>query len=280
MTTETENVPAMTPAEHLEEVLASYDETSNPRLVEIMRAATRHLHAFVEEVGLTREEWFEGIKWLTAVGQKCDEVRQEFILLSDTLGVSMLVEMINQEGAEGTTEPTVFGPFHMDGAKERELGSSLIDNPMDEGEQIVVSGTVRTLDGDPIAGAIVDVWQTAANGNYSMQEPDSQDLNNARGIFRADDEGRFTFTTDRPVKYQIPGDGPVGEMLDNTGRHNWRPAHIHFLISAPGYKDVITHLFDSDSDYLDTDAVFGVRRSLIVDMNGGETSYDFVLEPA
>jgi hydroxyquinol 1,2-dioxygenase len=280
MTTQSENITAMTPAEHLEEVLASYDENSNPRLVEIMRAATRHLHAFVEETGITREEWFEGIKWLTAVGQKCDDVRQEFILLSDTLGVSMLVEMINQEAAEGTTEPTVFGPFHMDGAMERELGSSLIDNPVAEGEELVVTGTVRNLDGDPIPGATVDVWQTAANGLYSMQEPEGQDINNARGIFHADEAGRFEFTTDRPVKYQIPGDGPVGEMLHATGRHNWRPAHIHFMITAPGYKDVITHLFDSESDFLDTDAVFGVRKSLVVDMTGGRTSYDFVLEPA
>ena len=279
MTTDHTETKPMTTAEHLDEVLASYDESANPRLVEIMRAATRHLHAFVEEVGLTREEWFEGIRFLTAVGQKCDDVRQEFILLSDTLGVSMLVEMINQQGAAGATEPTVFGPFHFDGAIERELGSTIIDDPVDEGESMVISGTVSSLDGAPIAGAIVDVWQTAANGFYSMQEPEAQNLMNARGVFHTDDQGRFEFTTVRPVKYQIPGDGPVGDMLRGSGRHNWRPAHTHFLISAPGYKDVITHLFDRDSDYLDSDAVFGVRPSLIVDMNGGSTSYDFVLEP-
>ena len=280
MTTESTSVKATTPAEHLAEVLASYDENANPRLVEIMRAATKHLHAFVEEVGLTREEWFEGIRFLTAVGQKCDDVRQEFILLSDTLGVSMLVEMINQQGSEGTTEPTVFGPFHFDGAIERELGSSIIDDPVEGGKDLVVSGTVRSLTGEPLGGATVDVWQTAANGFYSMQEPDQQNIMNARGIFHADEDGNFEFNTVRPVKYQIPGDGPVGDMLDATGRHNWRPGHIHFLISHPGYKSVITHLFDSESDFLDSDAVFGVRQSLITDMADGTVSYDFVLEPA
>lgn len=269
---------AITPAEHLAEVEASFDESSNPRLVEIMQAATRHMHAFVEEVGLTRDEWFAGIEFLTAVGQKCDETRQEFILLSDTIGVSMLVEMINQKAAEGATEPTVYGPFHVDGAPRRERGDNIIENKIEGGEDLVVTGTVKTLHGTPIACASVDVWQTAANAKYSVQEPDEQNFWNARGIFTTNADGSFEFATVRPVKYQIPGDGPVGEMLDATGRHNWRPGHIHFLITADGYKPVITHLFDSESDYLESDAVFGVRQSLITQMASGAVSYDFVLE--
>jgi len=268
----------ISPRDHLDEVLSRYDDSPNERLAEITTAAIRHLHEFVVDVGLTREEWFAGIQALTTIGQMCDDQRQEFILLSDTLGVSMLVEMINHAGAEGSTEPTVFGPFHVDGAPRKEMGESIVVNAMDDDQPLVMRGTVRDLDGNLIAGAELDVWQTASNGFYDVQDSGQTPLN-MRGVFTTGDDGTYTVRSARPVAYPIPGDGPAGELLFANGRHNRRPAHVHFVVSAPGYKTVITHLFDADSEYLDSDAVFGVRDSLIVDMSHGECTYDFVLEP-
>ncbi len=264
----------ITPDAHLAEVQATF--SGDPRTVEIMRAAVKHLHAFVEEVGLTRDEWFKGIQFLTEVGHKCDDVRQEFILLSDTLGVSMLVEMVNQEASDGTTEPTVFGPFHVDGAPPKDFGESIIID--DDGEPLVLRGTVTNLEGEPIAGATLDVWEVGSNGLYDVQnEGHGMDL---RGIFTTDEQGRYEVGTVRPVDYTIPEDGPVGRMLRTTGRHAWRPAHIHVVAAAPGYKTVTTHAFDAGSKYLDSDAVFGVRKSLIVDMDGNEATFDVVLDRA
>ena len=264
-----------TPAEHLAQVQASFEAAADPRLAEIMRAAVAHLHAFVEEVGLTRDEWFAGIDFLTRVGQTCDDERQETILLSDTLGVSMLVEMLNDAGSPGTTEPTVFGPFHVDGAPERALGASIVDTDIG-GEPLLVHGTVRNPRGAPLAGARLDVWQTAPNGLYDVQDP-GQPAMNLRGIFTTGDDGAYSFRTVRPVAYPIPGDGPTGEMLRATGRHNWRPAHIHFMVTATGHEPVITHVFDRTSEHLGSDAVFGVRDSLVIDMDGGEATFDPVL---
>jgi protocatechuate 3,4-dioxygenase beta subunit len=266
-----------TPAEHLAQVQASFDGAPDPRLAEIMRAAVAHLHAFVADVGLTRDEWFAGIDFLTRVGQMCDGQRQETILLSDTLGVSMLVEMLNHAGAPGTTEPTVFGPFHVAGAPERPSGASIVEDEHAAGEPLTVRGQVRDHEGRPVPGARLDVWQTAPNGLYDVQDPAQPEMN-LRGIFTAGDDGSYSFRTVRPVAYPIPEDGPVGEMLRATGRHNWRPAHIHFLVSAPGHKPVITHVFDRESRYLDADAVFGVRPSLVLDMDGGGATFDPVLE--
>lgn len=268
----------ITPAEHLAEVLSRYQDSPNERLADITRSAISHLHAFVEEVGLTRDEWFAGIQALTAIGQMCDEQRQEFILLSDTLGVSMLVEMINHQAADGSTEPTVFGPFHVDGAPEKAMGDSIVVDAMEGDEALTVSGTVRSLDGSAIGGATLDVWSTASNGFYDVQDGD-QTAMNMRGIYTTGADGSYEIAAVRPVAYPIPGDGPAGELLFANGRHNWRPGHIHFVVAAPGHKTVITHLFDAESDYLDSDAVFGVRDSLIVDMSGGSCQYDFVLEP-
>ena len=230
------------------------------------------------EVNLTREEWFAGIDALTRTGQMCDDERQEFVLMSDTLGVSMLVEMINHLAAPGSTEPTVFGPFHVEGAPRKEMGESIVINP-DPGDQpLVLTGTVRDLDGNPLGGAELDVWSTASNGFYDVQDADQTPMN-MRGIYTTGDDGRFEIGAVRPVAYPIPGDGPAGAWLSATGRHNWRPGHIHVVVSASGKKTVITHLFDSESDYLDSDAVFGVRESLVVDMSGGTAEYDFVLQP-
>lgn len=267
-----------TPDQHLAEVVDSFAGASDDRLAEISRAAVRHLHAFAAEVGLSRDEWFAGIGFLTAVGQACDEVRQEFILLSDTLGLSMLVEMLDQHGSDGTTEPTVFGPFHVDGAPRRANGDSIIESELG-GQALTVDGTVQDLDGTPIAGATVDVWQTAPNGLYDVQDQ-GQAAMNCRGVFTTDDQGRFTFRTVRPVDYTIPDDGPVGAWLGAVGRHPWRPAHIHLVAEAEGFVPITTHLFDRDSRHLGSDAVFGVRDSLVVDMAGGSTSFDVVLDRA
>jgi catechol 1,2-dioxygenase len=270
--------PKVTPEEHLAQVQASVEGAGDARLVEIVQAAVRHLHAFVTEVGLTRDEWFAGVDFLTRVGQMCDERRQEVILLSDVLGVSMLVEMTDRAATPGTTEPTVFGPFHVEGAPPRPLGSTIVDRDVG-GEPLTVHGTVRDAAGAPVAGACLDVWQTAPNGLYDVQD-DGQPAMNLRGVFTTGDDGRYAFDTVRPAAYPIPSDGPVGELLRATGRHNWRPGHIHFLITAPGHEPLITHVFDRASDYLDSDAVFGVRPSLILDMDGGEARFDPVLAPA
>ena len=267
----------MTPEQHLAEVLASYDASPNDRLAEITRALVRHMHEFVVEVGLTREEWFRGIEELTRAGQLCTDERQEFVLLSDTVGVSMLVEMINH-GDAGGTEPTVFGPFHLEGAPRKEMGESIVIDVMDTDKNLVVTGAVLDLDGNPIEGAELDVWETASNGFYDVQD-DAQSEMNMRGIFTTGADGRFEIHAVRPVDYTIPDDGPGGDLLFNNGRHNWRPAHFHFVVSAPGYRSVITHLFDSESNYIDSDAVFGVRDSLVVDMRSGTCEFDFVLAP-
>jgi hydroxyquinol 1,2-dioxygenase len=269
--------PVFTTEQHLREVLASFDETSNPRLTYLMRSLVTHLHAFVEETGLTREEWMTGIEFLTATGHKSDDRRQEFILLSDTLGVSMLVEMVNQASSDGTTEPTVLGPFYVPNAPERAMGESIAPAGSG-GDDVVISGVVRTVDGLALANATLEVWQVTPNGLYDVQDSAIEPMSH-RGTFLTGDDGRFVVRSTVPVDYQIPTDGPVGAMLQATGRPSWRPAHTHFMVSHPGYKTVITHVFDAASTHLETDAVFGVRDSLVVDFSSGTTHFDFVLDP-
>ena len=267
---------SMTPEQHLAEVLAAYDDSPNPRLQEITKSLVRHLHEFVAEVELTREEWFAGIEALTRTGQMCTDERQEFILMSDTLGVSMLVEMINHKAAAGSTEPTVFGPFHVENAPRRSMGESIVIDPMETDKPVSFQGLVKDLDGNPIEGAELDVWSTASNGDYDVQDPNQTPLN-MRGVYTTGADGKYDIAAVRPVDYTVPGDGPAGDLLFENGRHNWRPAHMHFVVSAPGHKAVITHLFDNESEYLDSDAVFGVRESLVVDMTKGICDFDFVL---
>lgn len=267
----------MSTEQHLAEVLAAYDNAPNPRLATITTALIRHLHEFVVEVGLTRDEWFAGIEALTRTGHMCTEERQEFVLLSDTLGVSMLVEML-AHGTAGGTEPTVFGPFHLDGAPRREMGESIVIDAMPTDQPLVVTGTVRDLHGDVIEGAELDVWETASNGCYDVQD-EAQSEMNMRGVYTTGADGTFEIVATRPIDYTVPADGPAGALLLENGRHNWRPAHFHFVVSADGYRTVITHLFDSESAYLDSDAVFGVRDSLVVDMSDGTCDFDFVLAP-
>ena len=241
-------------------VLATFAGCDNPRLREIMSSLVTHLHDFVRETRLSEAEWLEGIKFLTATGQKCDDKRQEFILLSDTLGISMLNIAINNAKPAGATEATVFGPFHLQDAPRYELGADIANGA--KGEKLRVEAIVKGLDGKLIAGAEVDVWQVDEDGMYDAQYAELGHTQ-ARGVLRSDREGRVYFDTVMPVSYPIPTDGPVGSMLVALGRHPWRPAHVHFMIKAPGYEHLITHVFVAGDSYIESDAVFGVRYSLI-----------------
>jgi catechol 1,2-dioxygenase len=242
-------------------VAASFADTPDPRLRDVMASLVRHLHTFVKEVELTEAEWAAAVAFLTRTGQMCDDVRQEFVLLSDVLGVSMLVETINHRGGGTSTESTVLGPFHMVESPPRALGADIaLDG---KGEPCLVTGQVSGPDGERVAGARVDVWQANAEGFYDVQQPGVQPERNLRALFTTDDHGDFWFRSIVPRYYPIPTDGPVGELLTATGRHPNRPAHVHFLVSAPGYQPVTTHLFVDESPYLDSDAVFGVKESLV-----------------
>jgi protocatechuate 3,4-dioxygenase beta subunit len=244
-----------------EVVVASFADTPEPRLKQVMTSLVRHLHDFVKDVELTEEEWGFAIDFLTRTGHMSDDVRQEFILLSDVLGVSMLVETINHRTGGHSTESTVLGPFHMVESPPRDLGDDIaLDG---KGTPCLVSGQVTGPDGEPLAGASVDVWQANEDGFYDVQQPGIQPERNLRGLFTTDDEGRFWFRSIVPKYYPIPDDGPVGQLLAATGRHPNRPAHLHFIVTAPGYRPVTTHVFVADSPYLDSDAVFGVKESLV-----------------
>ena len=245
------------------EVLARFSATPDPRLRQIMLSLIGHLHAFVKEVALTEAEWFKAIEILTEAGKMCSDKRQEFILFSDTLGVSMVVDLIDHRKPEGATESTVFGPFHRLGAPEMPAGGNIAHRDR-TGVPTLVSGRVLDLDGRPIAGAVLDVWQTQSNRLYDSQDQSLDGLH-MRGKFKSDSEGRYLIRTVQPVNYPIPSDGPVGAMLKATGRHPWRPAHIHFVVSADGYEPVTTHIFDRTDPYLASDAVFAVKDSLICD---------------
>jgi hydroxyquinol 1,2-dioxygenase len=249
-------------AELLADVFSRHDNSPNPRVREITLAAVKHLHAFVEEVGLQRDEWFKGIQMLTAIGQKCDDVRQEFILLSDTLGVSALVEFVSYDGALGTTENTVLGPWYVPGSPERAFGASMLEDP-DDGDQVVVRGRVTDADGQPLANAVLDCWQNGSDLFYAVQRPDLHSINNLRGIYRTNANGEYEIRAVRPLAYPIPSDGPVGDMLRANNRNWWRPGHLHVWAKADGYKDLVTHIFDEASEHLNDDAVFGMRPSLV-----------------
>ncbi len=265
-------------------VNARHDDCTVPRLAEVMSAPVRHLHDFAKEVQLTQDEWELAIDFLTRTGQMCSGQRQEFILLSDTLGFSMLVDAINNRRPAGATENTVFGPFHVDGVPVKAMGTNIcLDG---KGESCLFEGRVLTLDGAPIAGARVDVWSDNAEGFYDVQQPGIQPEGNNRGVFVTGADGRYSFVGIKPVCYPIPNDGPVGQMLGALGRHPYRPAHMHYLITAPGFQKLVTHTFVGDDAYLTSDAVFGVKASLIAPferVNGGATlwrsPFDFVLAP-
>jgi catechol 1,2-dioxygenase len=260
----------MTEGDLTAEVLRRLEATPDPRLREVMTSLVAHLHAFAREVRLTDQEWMSGIRFLADAGRITDDVRQEFILLSDTLGLSSLVDLINHGADEpGPTEPTILGPFYVPGAPVRAYDESMVEYD-DGGEPAVLVGRVLAADGSPIAGAELDVWQNAATGFYAVQQPDEQPPSNLRGRYIADAEGRFRIRTVRPVPYPIPDDGPVGRLLTDTGRHPWRAAHVHLIVSADGFEPVVTHLFDRASAYLDSDTVFGVKDSLVRDFVRGD----------
>ncbi|GAB1381030.1 intradiol ring-cleavage dioxygenase [Pararhodobacter sp.] len=258
---------------------------TDARLRQVMESLVRHLHAFAVDVSLTQEEWEYGIGFLTRTGQMCSDERQEFILLSDVLGFSMLVDAINNRRPKGATENTVFGPFHVADAPIRQMGETIsLDG---KGESCLFQGEVRDLDGNPVEGACVDVWSDNADGFYDVQQPGIQPKWNNRGRFYTGPDGRYAFVGIKPVAYPIPDDGPVGQMLGHLGRHPYRPAHMHYLVTAPGFQKLVTHTFVGDDTYLTSDAVFGVKSSLVAPyerLEGAETlwrsDYDFVLVPA
>lgn len=263
-------------------VLARHTNATDHRLKAIVTSLVQHLHAFAREVELTEQEWFQGIEFLTRCGHITDDKRQEFILLSDVLGLSMLTVAMNNPKPEGCTEATVFGPFHVEGAPRYELGADISNGA--RGVPCQIRGTIRGADGSPVANAHIDVWQSDEDGLYDVQHA-GIDHAQARGILNSDAQGRYHFRSILAMPYAIPHDGPVGEMLELLGRHPWRPAHLHFLIKAEGYETLITHVFRSDDPYLDADSVFGVRQSLIADwkqLPDGSylVEYDFVLNPA
>lgn len=262
-------------------VIDSFAQTENPRLQEILTSLVTHLHGFARDVKLTEAEWFQAIDFITRCGHITDDKRQEFILLSDVLGLSMLTVAMNNDKPPGCTEATVFGPFHVEGAPHYALGDDIANGA--KGTPCWVRGRVKGLNGEPIPGAVLDVWQSDEDGLYDVQH-EGLGHAQARGVLTADANGEFHFRTIVAVPYAIPHDGPVGQLLQATGRHPWRPAHLHFMVKAPGYETLITHVFRDHSDYLDSDAVFGVRQSLVCDWNqqadgSYAMTYDFVLNP-
>jgi hydroxyquinol 1,2-dioxygenase len=263
----------------------------DPRLAEIMTALVRHLHEFAREVRLTEAEWMAAIGWLNRTGQISDEKRQEFILASDVLGLSMLVVQMNHRFDAAATPATVLGPFHIDGSPELGYGADMSEGV--PGTPLYVSGTVRDLDGKPISGAVLDVWQADPEGAYEAQ----LDVDEARlrAKYTAREDGTYCVRTVGPKGYAIPMDGPVGDLIGRTAISHFRPAHVHFLLTADGFQPLITHLFQEGAQYLDTDVVFGTKAELVVPFeprdpgptaDGGrsdepwlEARYDFVLQP-
>eukprot|EP01037_Dinobryon_pediforme_P015619 gene15619-15765_t len=246
-----------------EVVIARNANCGDERLKTVMASAIKHLHAFVKEVEPTDAEWMTAIEFLTKTGQICSDWRQEWILFSDILGVSMLVDAINNRKPSGATETTVLGPFHVSDAPRYPAGTNIcLDG---KGQPMVVTGRVTDTEGRPIAGALLDVWQTNDEGFYDVQQKGVQPDMNLRGVFTTDADGYFWFRSVKPRYYPIPDDGPVGQLLRKLGRHPNRPAHIHFIVGAEGYAPITTHLFTPDCKYLHTDAVFGVKESLIAD---------------
>jgi hydroxyquinol 1,2-dioxygenase len=274
-------------------VIGRLADCTDPRFKQVMTSLVTHLHDFVREVSLTESEWITAIQFLTDVGRTCTEKRQEFILLSDTLGVSVLVITLNHPAQPGNAESTVMGPFYWADAPDLPRGSNLAEGV--KGEPTFYSGRVLSVDGTPLPDAQLDIWSGDGEGNYDMQIPEETGMK-ARGRIRTDAAGRYWFRSIRPTFYPVPTDGPVGAMLRKMGRHPYRPGHIHMIVSASGHSPVTTHLFVADSPYLDSDAVFGMKESLVAQYErhpagagpNGErmdtpfytVNYDFRLRPA
>lgn len=274
-------------------VLASFSNSSSERFQEIMQSLVRHLHAFIKDVELTEEEWFKGIDYLTQIGHITDDKRQEFILLSDVLGISMLVIGLNNKKPAEATASTVFGPFFFEGSPHFANGDDIANGA--PGELCFIQGRVLSITGEPLPDAHIEIWQADDNGFYDVQYKEPLQVQ-GRGHLYSDCEGHYSFWTVRPEAYPIPTDGPVGELLNAANRSPTRPAHVHFMIKVPGYKTLITHVFKKHDPYLDSDAVFGVRSSLIASFEYCEPGiapdgkqmdvpfytmrYDFLMAPA
>jgi hydroxyquinol 1,2-dioxygenase len=256
-----QQTPTTTPEAITAAATDSFAGCADPRLCEIMQALVRHLHGFISEVHLTSAEWTAAIEILTQTGHITDEHRQEYILWSDTLGASMLVDALDNPLPAGATESTVLGPFYLPGAPLREYGANLAAED-GAGTPALVHGHIRDTAGRPIVGAELDIWQNGADQLYTVQRPEAPE-DHLRGRLRTRDDGSYAFIGVRPLPYPVPHDGPVGRMLELTGRHPWRPAHIHMIVRAEGYRTVTTHIFDGTSDYLESDAVFAVKPSLV-----------------
>ncbi len=259
--------------EQFTEMVLARLNCKDERTKAILTKLITHLHDFIRDVEPTEEEWFKAIDFLTRTGKTCTDKRQEFILLSDVLGVSMLVDSINHRNNNGATESTVTGPFHAS-APPMEMGSMIAKGPeLERGEATLVRGKISDINGNPIPDAIIDVWQSDDIGYYDVQEMGQPEVN-LRGIFKTNPDGKFWFKTIKPAAYPVPTDGPVGEVLRAAGRHAMRPAHIHFMIMVPGYQRLITHLFVKGDEYLNSDAVFGVKDSLILEFKLNNSASD------
>ena len=265
------------------DAIARMSKCKDPRLKQIVHSLTNHLHDFAREVKLTPEEWLAGIEFLTAVGHITDEKRQEFILLSDTLGLSAIVDlMANRDGESKATDSSLLGPFFREGAPMFPIDGDISHGA--SGDKLVVAGRVLNTAGEPVAGALIDTWQSSADGIYDLQQKDSDQMN-FRGRLRTRADGRFRFHSVRPSSYPVPSDGPVGKMLLALSRHPYRPAHIHFKIAAPGYRTLTTALYIAGDRYLDSDVVFGAKKSLVVGYHRSRTNgtapatieFDFIL---
>jgi len=272
-------------------VIARLKDCDNPRLKEVTTSLVKHMHACIKEIEPTFDEWLMAINFLTAVGKIATDRRQEFILLSDILGISMLVDSVEHMVEHGSTETTVLGPFHVTGAPHRKMGDDI--NLDGKGLPLYMEGYVRNDKGEPIEGATLDLWHSNEDGFYDVQQPGIQTEFNLRGIFTTGKDGKYWFRSARPQYYPIPNDGPVGHLLKAQGRHPYRPSHIHFIVKAPGYESLTTHVFRRGDPYLESDAVFGVKESLIIDFPEFDdpkkaaelgignpfctTTYDFVL---
>ncbi|SNT11413.1 dioxygenase [Tropicimonas sediminicola] len=246
--------------DNITEVFAAYfGEDTDPRTREVLIALARHIHDFAREVNLSHDEWRKGLEFLEWAGRITTPERNEFVLLSDVLGLSSLVDMMHS--TPEATSSSVLGPFHVSNPPVLEIGGDMKRDF--EGEVLLVEGHVRDTAGNPLPGATIDIWQTAPNGMYSSQDPD-QDIHSFHGLMTCDASGRYAFTTVRPVSYTVPDDGPVGEILRAAGRHPWRPSHLHYIVSAPGHRQLVTEVFPDDDPYLDQDTVFGVRDDLVM----------------
>lgn len=252
-----------TEANSADVVISRNRNARDERLKAVMAVITRKLHEAVKEIEPTQEEWFEAIMFLTRTGQMCNDWRQEFILLSDITGVSMLVDAINNRKPSGASESTVLGPFHVADAPELPMGANIcLDH---KGEDMIIHGRILDTEGKPVAGAMLDVWQANDEGFYDVQQKGIQPDFNLRGRFLTGEDGRYTFRAVKPKFYPIPDDGPVGKLLKALGRHPYRPAHLHFILSADGFETLTTHIFDPHDPYINSDAVFGVKESLLAD---------------